>query len=93
MTDDASTAALAAGMIISGFAFGLLYFATLKRAAALFASGSSWMGPLGLTLGRIAAAVIFLSLAARLGAAALLAAFFGFLLARTLALRAERRAD
>ena len=93
MTDDASTAALAAGMIISGFAFGLLYFATLKRAAALFASGSSWMGPLGLTLGRIAAAVIFLSLAARLGAAALLAASLGFLLARTLAVRAERRAD
>ena len=93
MTDDASTAALAAGMIISGFAFGLLYFATLKRAAALFASGSSWMGPLGLTLGRIAAAVIFLSLAARLGAAALLAAFLGFMLARALALRAARRAD
>ena len=93
MTDDASTAALAAAMIISGFAFGLLYFATLKRAAALFASGSSWMGPLGLTLGRIAAAVIFLSLAARLGAAALLAAFLGFLVARALALRAERRAD
>ena len=93
MTDDALTAALAAGMIISGFAFGLLYFATLKRAAALFASGSSWMGPLGLTLGRIAAAVIFLSLAARLGAAALLAAFLGFLVARALALRPERRAD
>ena len=93
MTDDASSAALAAEMIISGFAFGLLYFATLKRAAALFASGSSWMGPLGLTLGRIAAAVIFLSLAARLGAAALLAASLGFLLARTLAVRAERRAD
>jgi len=93
MTDNASTAVLAAAMIISGFAFGLLYFATLKRAAALFASGSSWMGPLGLTLGRIAAAVIFLSLAARLGAAALLAAFLGFLVARALALRAERRAD
>ena len=93
MTDDASTAALAAAMIISGFAFGLLYFATLKRAAALFASGSSWMGPLGLTLARIVAAVIFLSLAARLGAAALLAAFLGFLLARALALRAVRRAD
>ena len=93
MTDDASTAALAAAMIISGLAFGLLYFATLKRAAALVASGGGWMGPLGLTLARIVAAVIFLSLAAKLGAAALLAAFLGFLLARALALRAVRRAD
>jgi hypothetical protein len=93
MTDDASTAALVAGMIISGFAFGLLYFATLKRAAALLASGGGWMGPFGLTLGRIGAAVIFLLFAARLGAAALLAAFLGFLLARMLALRAERRVD
>jgi len=93
MTDDASTAALAAGMIISGFAFGLLYFATLKRAATLFASGGGWIGTLGLALGRIGAAVIFLWLAARLGAAALLAAFFGFLLARTLALRAVGRPD
>ncbi len=93
MTDDASTALLAAGMIISGFAFGRLYFAALKQASALFASGGGWTGPLGLTLGRIGAAVVFLSLAARLGAAALLAAFLGFLLARTLALRAVRRAD
>jgi hypothetical protein len=93
MTNDASTAALVAGMIISGFAFSLLYFATVKWTAALFASGGGWMAPLGLTLGRIGAAVIFLSLAARLGAAALLAASLGFLLARTLAVRAERRAD
>jgi N-ATPase, AtpR subunit len=93
MTDDAWTAALAAAMILSGLTFGLLYFAALKRAAVLLASGGGWTGPLGLTLGRIGAAVIFLSLAARLGAAALLAAFLGFLLARTLALHVVRRTD
>lgn len=80
-------------MAFAGFAFGLAYFATLKRSVALLATRRGWLGPVALTLGRIGAAVGFLFIAAKLGAAPLLAAFLGFLLARTLALRAARRAS
>jgi hypothetical protein len=76
---------------VAGFGLGLAYFATLRRTVAIFAIGRGWLGPLGLTLGRIGAAVLFLGAAARLGAAPLLAALFGFLLARTVAVRAARR--
>lgn len=75
----------------AGLVFGLVYFAALRRTIALFAEGRSWFGPLALTLGRVVAAVIFLGVAAHLGVASLLAAFIGFLLARTIALRAVRR--
>ena len=54
--------------------------------------GRGWFVPLALTLGRIGAAVIVLGLAAKLGAASLLATFLGFFLARIVALRAARRA-
>jgi hypothetical protein len=77
-------------MALAGFVFGLIYFAALERTVILFASGRGWLGPLGLTLGRAAAAVIFLGLAAKLGALSLLAAFVGFLLARVAALRVTR---
>lgn len=80
-------------MAVAGIVFGLAYFATLRRAVTLFTAGRGWVGPLALTLARIAAAVIFLGLAAKLGAAALIAAFLGFLLARTVMLRVARRAD
>lgn len=79
-------------MALAGLAFGLVYFATLKRSVTLFVEGKSWLRLLALTLGRIGAAVAFLYVAAKLGAAPLLAAFIGFLMARALALRAERRA-
>jgi N-ATPase, AtpR subunit len=79
-------------MAIGGFAFGLFYFMSLKRSVTLFVGGKSWLGALALTLGRIGACVVFLYGAARLGAAPLLAAFAGFLTARALALRAERKA-
>lgn len=82
----APTAAMAA----AGLAFGLAYFAALRRTVLLLGSGGR-LGPAALSLGRIAAAVIFLGLAARFGAVPLLAAFLGFLLARALALRALRR--
>lgn len=78
-------------MAIGGFAFGLLYFAALKRTVLTLASHRGVLAPLSLTLGRVAAAVGFLALAARLGAAPLLAAFVGFLVARAVALRRERR--
>ena len=82
---------LAVTMAFSGFAFGLVYFAALQRSVRLFASNGGWLRPLAFTLGRMAAAVVFLSLAAKLGAACLLAAFLGFLLARTVSLRVARR--
>ncbi len=74
-------------MGLAGFVFGLFYFAAVQRTAALLAARKNWLGPLALTLGRIAAAAIFLALAAKLGAASLLSAFLGFLLARAVALR------
>ena len=79
-------------MALAGFALGLAYFAALKRSVALFVGGKGWFGLLALTLGRIGAAAGSLFVAAKLGAAPLLAAFIGFLMARALALRAERRA-
>ncbi len=82
----------AVAMAIAGVAFGLTYFATLRRSVAALAGGGGWVRPLALTLARLGAAVVFLALAAKLGAAALIAAFLGFLLARTIALRAARRA-
>lgn len=85
--------ALLVTMAFAGMLFGVVYFATLRRAVTLFTAGRGWIGPVSLTLARIAAAVIFLGLAAKLGAAALIAAFLGFLLARTVMLRVARRAD
>lgn len=82
--------ALVAAMAAAGFAFGLAYFAALRRSVAWLAAGSGWWRPAALTLGRIAAALVFLVLAAKLGAPALIAAFIGFLAARAAALRARR---
>ncbi|MDA9436874.1 ATP synthase subunit I [Bradyrhizobium sp. CCBAU 51627] len=77
----------------AGLMFGLAYFAALKRSVTLLVgSKNSWLGPLALTLGRVGAAVSFLLIAAKLGAAPLLGGFGGFLVARALALRAERKA-
>jgi hypothetical protein len=75
----------------AGYGFGLAYFATLRRTAVIFAIGRGWLAPLGLTLGRIGAAVLFLAAVAQLDAAALIAALCGFLLARTVAVRAANR--
>jgi hypothetical protein len=44
-----------------------------------------------MTLGRVTAAGFLFAIAAKLGAAPLLAAFLGFLVARAAALRAARR--
>jgi hypothetical protein len=76
---------------LAGFVFGFAYFAAVQRTALLFAAGRGWLAPVALTVGRIGAAVLFLTLAARLGAAPLLAGFAGFLLARAVALRVARR--
>ena len=86
-----ATPLLYAALGLAGFAFGLVYFAAVKRTATLFAAGSGWLAPAALTIARIASAATLLALAAKPGAASLLAAFAGFMLARTVALRAARR--
>ena len=78
-------------MAVAGIAFGLIYFAAINRSVAQLVGGRGWFGPLALTLGRIAAAIAFFYVAVKLGAAPLLASFVGFLIARALALRVERR--
>jgi len=87
----AAEAPLILAMSAAGVAFGLLYFAALRRTVAHLAARSGWATPLLFTVSRIGAALVFLALAAMLGAAPLLAAFAGFLVARALALRAVRR--
>jgi N-ATPase, AtpR subunit len=86
-----SAAGLALAMTFAGFAAGLVYFIALHRTVALFSAGGSRLGPSALTLGRIVAITILLALAARLGAAPLIATFLGFLVARAVALHATRR--
>lgn len=94
MTQDIfiADAELTAMMTFAGLPFGLLYFAALNRSVTLFVGGRGWHGPIGLALGRFGAAIGFLLIAAKLGAAPLLGGFAGFLMARALALRAPRRA-
>jgi hypothetical protein len=87
-----STLVLAGPMAAGGLIFGFVYFACLQQTVARFAGGGDWAVPAALTLVRFGAAVVVLGFAARLGAAALLAAFLGFLAARTIALHRARRA-
>jgi len=86
----AFVAALASGGAAAGLVFGLVHFAVLRRTVDLYGAGRG-LAPAALTLIRIAGAIVFFGLAARLGALPLLSAFLGFLLARVLALRAARR--
>ena len=83
---------LAGAMALAGLVFGALYFAALKRGVTLFVAGHDWRAPLALMLLRLGAAILFLALAAKLGAAPLLAAFLGLLAARVLAVRGARKA-
>jgi N-ATPase, AtpR subunit len=87
-----ANAELTAMMAVAGLLFGLLYFASLKRSVTLFVGGKGCHGPIVLTLGRFGAAIGFLLIAAKLGAAPLLGGFTGFLMARALVLRAQTRA-
>ena len=82
---------LTSTMVAAGFGLGLAYFATLRRAIVILTGGRGWLGPLGLTLGRIGAATLFFAAVAQLGAAALVAGLCGFLVARTFAARAGNR--
>jgi hypothetical protein len=92
MTHDAfsSIAGLALAMACTGFVFGRVYFAALRRTAVGIAAGNGWMFLLALALGRYGAVIILLGLAARLGAIPLLATFLGFLAARRVALHSAK---
>ena len=79
-------AAACAGLVV-----GLVHFAALWWSIERYSAGRGQLAAAALTLGRNAGTIVFLGLAARLGALPLLASFLGFLLARTLALRAARR--
>jgi len=74
----------------TGLTFGWAYLTALRKTVDRFAEGHGWRAA-GLTLARIAAAILFFGAAARLGALPLLTTFIGFLTARTLVLRAARR--
>jgi hypothetical protein len=88
MTMPIFTSGLAAATaLLGGLAFGCAYFAVLRRAVDLYAAGDGLLIPAVLTLGRLAAAILFLGVAARIGALPLLSSFMGFLLGRALALR------
>jgi hypothetical protein len=83
--------ALAASFVAAGLAVGRVYFGALRRTVDLYAAGRGRLVAAVLTLARIAGMVAFLGFAVNFGALSLLAAFFGFLLARSLALRAVQR--
>jgi hypothetical protein len=76
----------------AGLAFGSGYFAVLRRTIDLYSTGHRRLLPAILTLGRFAAAILFLAATASSGALPALASFAGFLAARAVALRALRRA-
>jgi hypothetical protein len=80
----------AVAMAFAGGAFGLVYFAVLRRTVVMLCRRRS-VAVMALTLGRSGAAIVFFALAARLDALALLTALGGFLSARLLALHAYRR--
>lgn len=76
---------------IGGFSLGAAYFASLRRGVQLSIARQAWLRYMIWALARIAAAALFFTFAVRWGLPALLAAFAGFLAARTLALRGPRR--
>lgn len=85
--------AAVAQMLLSaagGSGFGWGYFASLRRWSAAYLSRAPAVNFAAAALARIAAAAVFFTLAAHWGALSLLASFLGFLLARTVAVRAER---
>jgi hypothetical protein len=73
-----------------GFGLGVLYFAALRRTAALLAVRRAIRPAVAFTAARGLAAIGVFGFAAWLGAGPLLSAFAGFLLARWSALRQVR---
>ena len=84
-----SAVALGSGGAVAGLLFGRVHFAALWQTVELYGAGHR-RAPSALTLSRLAGAIVFFGLVARLGPLPLLSAFLGFLLARRLALRVAR---
>jgi hypothetical protein len=76
----------------AGALFGWCYFALLRRWASAYVARGATFGMLASALARLVAAVAFFTVAAHRGVPTVLAAFLGFLLARTYALRTARTA-
>lgn len=76
--------------LLAGLGFGLVYFRVLRGTVDLLARRAGWWGPLGLTLGRLIAAITVFGVVAHFGPGPLLAAFLGFLAARVIAARVWR---
>ncbi len=85
-------AALASAAALAGLVLGSAYFAAMRWTVELLCAGRGRLLPAALTLGRVAAAVLVLALAATLGIVPLAGISTGFLLARAAALRCARRA-
>ena len=88
MNDWPSILATGGVMAALGFAFGLAYFALLRRGVSAFVAGAGSLHALALLIARLAAAVLFFVWATRFGAPGLVFALGGFVVARTLLLRA-----
>lgn len=81
----------AVGGALAALAFGLAYFHALGLSVSLLLQpGRRGLG-VALTLARLAAAALLLYLAARIGVAALLGSLAGFLAARMIALRRQKK--
>jgi hypothetical protein len=78
-------------ILAAGLAFGFIYFGMLRRTVEFYSSRYNWFWPTVLTFGRIAGAAMLFSCAAKSGAAPLIAACLGFLLARAAALYTVHR--
>ncbi len=82
---------IVASAALVGFALGAGYFACLRFTVRAYVASTGLRAVVALTCARLIGAVIVFSIAARFGAGALLAAFGGFLVARTIAVRRKWR--
>ncbi len=80
-----------AGAALVGFALGTGYFACLRFTVRAHVAGTGRGAAVALTCARLIGAVLVFTIAARVGAGALLGAFAGFLVARTIAVRRKWR--
>ncbi len=78
--------------VFVGALFGWCYFALLRRWVNAYVARGAAFSILAPALARLAAAAAFFTVAAHRGVLTVLAAFIGFLLARTYALRTARTA-
>jgi hypothetical protein len=76
---------------IPGAVLGFVYFRALRLNVQLYVNGGALWLPLALHVGRIAAAVLVFGLLTPFGAGALLGALAGFMAARLVLVRPERR--